>query len=554
MSRWTENFENHQFHDSFNTLKNTLSASKVIDENLSTQVEELNRLQKLIAFIDGILSSIDPELIVANVWDEVNTAIVNCTSQLDIYNNQADLRYLAGANNAADKLLLHIRPYMIAGGKAGIALQRAANQYAIKITEIAESIHTEIKTLAVDANSQLEQINNVSTETKKIYEELQNYNDDVFGDSETDGIRGELKKYKTEIETQKAAILNFYNVLFEDKKGEDSLKSKIEEILEYSESSKDILSGMLQEIDPQVEELREFHSTVFGSDSDTQTQHNSLKKEIEERMVEIVRLTSEANTKTTELHKRIESLIPGATTAGLAFAFSQKKESFSEGIENFSYLFYSMIALLGTTTAFFLLDFSKINNLNQLNNYFLLFFGSFIMYLVIAFSPNIFKDRKNQIVATQTKTKNEKGNLRINLVISFLGAAITLWLFLCIKLGFVHYVDFSDISRALMIKLPLFGAIIWLAFYATKRRSEYQRLEQEYAHKEALAISFDSYKHQIESLGIESIQLQEKLLDKTIEAISFNAAQTLDKNHGDKMPALDFTDKVVDKIKPSIDK
>ena len=48
--------------------------------------------------------------------------------------------------------------------------------------------------------------------------------------------------------------------------------------------------------------------------------------------------------------------------------------------------------------------------------------------------------------------------------------------------------------------------------------------------------------------------MQEKLLDKTIEAISFNAAQTLDKNHGDKMPALDFTDKVVDIIKPSIDK
>lgn len=547
MSRWTENFENHRFHDSFNILKKTLSASKVIDENLSTQVEELNRLQKLIAFIDGIVSSVDPELIVSNVWDEINTAIVNCTSQLEIYNNQDDIRYLVGANNAADKLLLHIRPYMIAGGKAGAALQKAANQYAIKITEIAESIHTEINSLAVDANNQLEKINNVSIDAKKIHDELQHYNDDVFGNSEADGIKGELEKYKTEIETQKTEILNFYNVLFEDKKDEDSLKSKIEEILEYSENSKDIILGMLQKIDPQVEELREFHSTVFGSDGDAQSQHNSLKKEIEERMVEIDKLTTEANAKTTELHIKIESLIPGATTAGLAFAFSEKKESFSEGIENFSYLFYYMIVMLSATTVFFLLDYSKINSIKQISNYVWLFSGVFIIFLVMLFIPNLihwFKEYSRKNETPKTKHKAEKADVRKNLTISFLAAVITLWLFLSIKLGFVHYADFAEISRSLMIKIPLFGAMIWLAFYATKRRSEYQRLEQEYAHKEALAISFDSYKHQIELLGEQSTQLQGKLLDKTIEAISFNAAQTLDKNHGDKMPALDALDKL----------
>ena len=71
--------------------------------------------------------------------------------------------------------------------------------------------------------------------------------------------------------------------------------------------------------------------------------------------------------------------------------------------------------------------------------------------------------------------------------------------------------------------------MIWVAVYASKRRSENQRLEQEYAHKEALARSYISYKKQISELGKEDNVLLEKLILEAINAISYNASKTLDK-------------------------
>ncbi len=85
----------------------------------------------------------------------------------------------------------------------------------------------------------------------------------------------------------------------------------------------------------------------------------------------------------------------------------------------------------------------------------------------------------------------------------------------------------------LLFKLPLYVPLVWLALYASKRRSENQRLEQEYAHKEALAKSYSSYKQQIKELKQEDQLLLIKLLDSAIAAMANNASDVLDKKHGD---------------------
>lgn len=53
--------------------------------------------------------------------------------------------------------------------------------------------------------------------------------------------------------------------------------------------------------------------------------------------------------------------------------------------------------------------------------------------------------------------------------------------------------DWNTVLRELINKLPFYLPIVWLAFFASRRLSEYQRLQQEYAHKEALAKSYHSY-------------------------------------------------------------
>ena len=91
----------------------------------------------------------------------------------------------------------------------------------------------------------------------------------------------------------------------------------------------------------------------------------------------------------------------------------------------------------------------------------------------------------------------------------------------------------EEIAKSILHSLPITLPLIWVAVYASKRRSENQRLEQEYAHKEALARSYISYKKQISELGKEDNVLLEKLILEAINAISYNASKTLDKKHGD---------------------
>lgn len=115
--------------------------------------------------------------------------------------------------------------------------------------------------------------------------------------------------------------------------------------------------------------------------------------------------------------------------------------------------------------------------------------------------------------------------------ISFVASLVGITIFSFISLGNVDTVE--ELGKSLLHSLPVTAPLIWLALYASKRRSENQRLEQEYAHKEALAKSYSGYKQQIESLDEEGASLLIKLLDSSIETISYNASNVLDKKHGD---------------------
>ena len=117
------------------------------------------------------------------------------------------------------------------------------------------------------------------------------------------------------------------------------------------------------------------------------------------------------------------------------------------------------------------------------------------------------------------------------------------------KIEFVKIEDVWVTFNLLLQKLPLYAPVIWFAIYASKRRSESQRLEQEYAHKEALSSSYGGFKQQIEELEEEDQKLLKKLLDSSIETISNNASKSLDKKHGDGMPIQNLMTTLLNEIK-----
>lgn len=112
--------------------------------------------------------------------------------------------------------------------------------------------------------------------------------------------------------------------------------------------------------------------------------------------------------------------------------------------------------------------------------------------------------------------------------------------------------DPQEFLKNTLLFSPIFFPLIWLASFASKRRSENKRLEQEYAHKEAVALSFENYKKQISDLKDENQDLMYKLLEHSIDAVAFNASSTLDKKHGDKTPYHEIISATVKEVSGKI--
>ena len=129
-----------------------------------------------------------------------------------------------------------------------------------------------------------------------------------------------------------------------------------------------------------------------------------------------------------------------------------------------------------------------------------------------------------------SKSAERYGQLFYGIVAVLL--VVGLWTYLETNGGYQQF--FENIPSRLVIVAPL----IWLALFMSKRRSEFFRLEQEYAHKTAVAQSYLSFKDQIEKLK-ENDEMKIKLMESALETISVNAAATLDKKHGDDLPMIE---------------
>ena len=71
------------------------------------------------------------------------------------------------------------------------------------------------------------------------------------------------------------------------------------------------------------------------------------------------------------------------------------------------------------------------------------------------------------------------------------------------------------------------------------------RLAEEYAHKEALAKSYEGFKQQIIDMDINTKAMLAELLEVLLKAVSLNAARTLDGKHGDKMSVHEAIEKAM---------
>ncbi len=474
MSKWIDQFEAHPFQATWITLKESLDKSTIDDETVVTSVVELARLKKVVAYLDSLIGSIDPELVPMSTWDTFNEQAVASMNQINNFNSNRDIAHLVQANAHADNLLTYVRPYMVLPKESLAAMKRASTIYAkelekqvVNFQQKAAATISEVKEIKENSASVLSEI----VSTKDAVDEFETL---LFGANGDSGVQTDITQLSNKIEGLHDEVTAFHKELLlgddESTAIKDDLDSAKESILEDQVE----IEALLSSINTKVKQLAEFHTVIFGNKEAEDEGGSGLKGELDIRVKQLTSFEKEQITKYKALVEEIEGLIPGATSAGLATAYEKMKSSFDEPLKNMSNLFYVALGLM--------------------------VIGS------IVFS------------------------------IRGLGSDIG---------------DWDAVLRGIVNKIPFYVPVLWLAYYATKRRSEYQRLQQEYAHKEALAKSYNSYKKQIQDLDIKDLDMQKDLITKAVDAIAYNASVTLDGKHGDKMPTHELLEKLLAELAKS---
>ena len=99
-------------------------------------------------------------------------------------------------------------------------------------------------------------------------------------------------------------------------------------------------------------------------------------------------------------------------------------------------------------------------------------------------------------------------------------------------------VDANSIFQYFIVRLPFAIPIVWLAIYAGRRHSQALRLEEDYAHKEALSKSFEGYKKQIADIEeeLENKDATLNLIERTLEALALHPGRIYQGKHEDISP------------------
>ena len=481
MSRWIQQFEEHPFQGIW---KKTLEVTKIIsvdDETIVTSAQEVARLVKAITFIDNLLKACDPELIPPSTWTNFQPQLTASLAQINQYQQNRNITHITKANSHIDNLLTYIRPYVVSSGKAAQSASASLVAYTTLINSHISNLEDKIRPILSEVKEQREQVLSDASKIADSKASIEVFESQLFEDSEEKlCLKNSFDQLLDLVEEGYDKIAQFNHKLNvgDQDKNEEAIVKQIEMARNNVTQSEEHIESMRNASANTLGKLYKFSNEIFGTiDEQGDLVKVGLKQELDTRLEELETFKLNQETRYKTLNKEIESLIPGATSAGLATAYYELKNSFDSPIAFYSKMFYAAV------------------------------FGLFVAALI---------------------TVTDK-----------------------VGLVFVEFVDLTDISKVLTsfaFKLPLILPILWLAIFASKRRSESLRLQQEYAHKEALAKSYQSFKIQIKELGEEDSALMTRLLVSAIESVSFNASTTLDKAHGDKMPVHAVIDKLLEKI------
>ncbi|MGE6473838.1 hypothetical protein [Psychrobacter sp. NPDC078631] len=441
-----------------------------IDSEISTDINQNDYLDGLDRFMDAYsklkssLINIDFNIIPLGSWRETKDLMQNISNILAHSKSYIDFDIINQLNFYLDELIKTLAPYCDFGSNQLASVERSLTLKQHQFNKEFEEFKTRSSSILDKEERILNEASSRLNSISKIDESFKKLNEQYFLGTDEPPLRDKWALLNEQITKKSNEIDIFYRTLITDKK---SIRQEIMSAGDIIQKLRNDSSIAYDKLQDSINDIKVFHQDIYGSDDGKTI---GLKSDIESRRKELTNFEALQKDKYDALNQQIESLLPGATSAGLSSAYHTLSNSYDKPIKYNTWIF----------------------------------FGSIIMLSVLSFI--------------------------------FLSSST------------IEFNSFKDIGTFLAYRLPIIIPVIWIAVFASKRRSEAERLKQEYAHKEALAKSYQSFKIQIEELGDEAKEpLMEKLLKSAIDTISNNASLTLDKKHGDSMPLISLIERTVDK-------
>jgi hypothetical protein len=485
MSRWQAQFDSHPFQQFWKQLEPLVSKLENRENAPVSDIEELARFKKVYTYLSELIEASDKEMVPKVVWQNFQGQCQDCVGQLSNFNSNKIIVHLSNANENLDNLLTYLKPYVVDSRSAARASTIAHKEYSEVVSGSLNALSKRTDRITKNIRDKESIASQLIKDIKKIEAESKRFEQHLFtGVGDKASLQERILTLDENAQDVYRRLNEYRDKVFEVEGGEGSYEYKIEKFWSEIDNNHAEINNHLTGVEKEIEPLKEFYSDIFGEKKSSDANRpakRGLKEELRVRSQDLSDFESKQKVKYDTLIQEIESLIPGATTAGLATAYSDLKMQAQDSVKTYSWLFYgSVVFLFVISFSFFIKDFSL-----------------------------------------------------TNLSVSFLSSE-----------------DWLDTIKQSLQRVPFLIPLIWLIIFASKRRSEQHRLEQEYAHKEAMAKSYHAFKKQIEALG-EGDQhkaLISKLLNSAIDSIAFNASETLDKKHGDASPIHAGADKFVSSI------
>lgn len=468
MSRWTTAFEQHPFQDSWKRFNEKLADTKIDDLTVATAVDELYRLKMVASYIQEIIETLDPDFVPPATWINSQPQAQGAADQLSAYQSDRNVARISHANDHIDNILSYVKPYHVLPAKMLRPLRASVKAIKSETDLFISDIRSESTEIIKYLRSARSEVEGHASKVEEISKRVQAFESELFV-----GNEGELSTQDVIYEARKTAdkltseIENFYSRTISDP---DSLKVQLGLFEASMNQKQEALDELNRTNSEKSEKLAEFHSKIFGSKGPEGTLLSTgLEQELTTRLEQLGIVESQQRARYESLFHKIESLLPGANSAGLASAYGNLANKFARPIETYTRVFYVSLALL-------------------------------------------------MLIALLTSTES----------IGFYPEAF---------IKFIKAEDWEVALRSLLNKLPFVAPLVWLAMFSSARRSQYERLQQEYSHKEALARSYESYKKELVDLDDHSQEMLKALIGKAIETIGYNASTTLDGKHAEPSPA-----------------